>query len=89
MEVLIYRLFFSVVEHIGFDVILGIDFLAAAHAVIDVASNTLVLYELLTTVAMAKTGNHIIVSALNDYTIPPWSEAVIATVANAKLPPGT
>ena len=44
------------------------DFLAAAHAVIDVTLNTLALYEL-TIVTMTKTGKQIIVSALNDVTI--------------------
>jgi hypothetical protein len=68
---------FAVIENLGFQAVLGMQFLHDAKAVIDVANHTLSLYDGLTAVPLVRADdNAFIVRTVNRIAIPPRSEAV-------------
>jgi hypothetical protein len=67
----------SVVEGLCFDLILGMDFFREAHAVVDMRTNMLTLFDGLTAVPMSDTGKHPVVATTMPVVIPPMSEAVL------------
>jgi hypothetical protein len=68
---------FAVIENLGFQAVLGMQFLHDAKAVIDVANHTLSLYDGLTAVPLMRVDeNACIVRTVNRIVIPPRSEAV-------------
>jgi hypothetical protein len=68
---------FAVIENLGFQAVLGMQFLHDAKAVIDVANHTLSLYDGLTAVPLVRADdNALIVRTINRIAIPPRSEAV-------------
>jgi hypothetical protein len=79
----------AVVEGLGFDLILGMDFFREAHAVVDMRTNTLTLFDGLTAVPMSATGEHPVVATTMPVVIPPMSEAVLPVdedqIAQARL----
>ena len=72
---------FCVIDKLDFDVILGMDFLSETQAVIDIKSNTLILYDGITSIPMTRTGEHKLVQTVSTVTVPPFSEAIIETSA--------
>jgi len=79
---------FIVVEHIGFDCILGMDLLNGTTAVIDVHGSMLLLFERLTAINMTLTGKHVTVSTISAVTIPPFSEAIVTLRPDRKAQKG-
>jgi hypothetical protein len=68
---------FAVIENLGFQAVLGMQFLHDAKAVIDIANHTLSLYDGLTTVPLVRADDGgCTVRTINRITIPPRSEAV-------------
>jgi hypothetical protein len=68
---------FAVIENLGFQAVLGMQFLHDAKAVIDVANHTLSLYDGLTAVPLVRADDNVcIVRTVNRIAIPPRSEAV-------------
>jgi hypothetical protein len=68
---------FAIIENLGFQAVLGMQFLHDAKAVIDVANHTLSLYDGLTAVPLVRADdNAFIVRTVNRIAIPPRSEAV-------------
>jgi predicted aspartyl protease len=76
----------SVVEGLCFDLILGMDFFREAHAVVDMRTNTLTLFDGLTAVPMSATGKHPVVATTMPVVIPPMSEAVLPVMTKTRLP---
>jgi hypothetical protein len=76
----------SVVEALCFDLILGMDFFREAHAVVDMRTNTLTLFDGLTAVPMSDTGKHPVVATTMPVVIPPMSEAVLPVMTKTRLP---
>jgi hypothetical protein len=79
---------FSVVENLGFEAILGFDFLRDARAVIDLPNNTLTLYDGLISVPLIRADDHITVYTIETIKIPPKSEAIFNASTHARLRPG-
>jgi hypothetical protein len=77
-----------VVEKLGFDMILGMDLFREAHAVVDMPTNTLTLFNGLTAVPMTATGDHPVVATTMPIVIPPMSEAVLPVATKSRLPKG-
>jgi hypothetical protein len=75
----------AVVEGLGFDLILGMDFFREAHAVVDMRTNTLTLFDGLTAVPMSATGEQPVVATTIPVVIPPMSEAVLPVMTKTKL----
>jgi O-acetyl-ADP-ribose deacetylase (regulator of RNase III)/transposase InsO family protein len=66
-----------IVDDLAFDVILGMPFLQATRAVIDVSTNTLSIYDGLTSIPMTTRGTKVdAVFTVSNVKIPPRSEAV-------------
>jgi hypothetical protein len=76
----------SVVEGLFFDLILGMDFFREAHAVVDMRTNMLTLFDGLTAVPMSDTGKHPVVATTMPVVIPPRSEAVLPVMTKTRLP---
>jgi hypothetical protein len=68
---------FSVVQNLGFEAILGIDFLKEAHAVIDIKNNTLSLCDGLIAVPLITAVDHVTVSTATAVKLPPFSETIL------------
>jgi hypothetical protein len=76
---------FAVVENLGFQAVLGMEFLQEAKAIIDVANHTLSLYDGLTTVTLVRADENVcIVRTVDRITIPPRSEAVFNASMNTR-----
>ena len=80
---------FSVIDKLGYDCILGMDFLEDTKAVIDVRTNTLSLFDGLTTIPMTKRGNITTIQTVANFSIPAFSEAALAVKTRQNLPAGT
>jgi hypothetical protein len=79
---------FLVIENLGYDCLIGMDFLRETGAVINIQTNSLHLYDGLTSVAMTKTGDHVIARTINSITIPPLTEIVFTVKTDKILPSG-
>jgi hypothetical protein len=75
---------FSVVQYLGFEAILGIDFLKEAHAVIDIKNNTLSLCDGLIAVPLVTAVDHVSVSTATVVKLPPFSETIFNAIADTK-----
>jgi hypothetical protein len=75
---------FLVVEDLGFDCIFGMDLLKDTDAAVKIKAGILELFGGLTTVPMCKMGSHNLVLTESVINIPPFSEAIVATVAKKK-----
>ena len=75
---------FCVIDKLDFDIILGMDFLRESRAVIDIRSNSLIIFDSVTSVPMTHTSEDKIVQNVSTVTIPPFSEAIIKTSTCAK-----
>ena len=75
---------FDVVETLGYDCLIGMTFLEATEANIDLKSNTLSLYGGLISVPMTRSGHTNTVYTLTDITIPPYCESVFPVSTFAK-----
>jgi hypothetical protein len=68
---------FAVIENLGFQAVLGMEFLQDAKAIIDIANHSLALYDGLTTVPLVRADENVcIVKTVDRKTIPPRAEAV-------------
>ena len=78
----------AVIEKLGYDLILGMDFFKETDAVVDVKAQLLSLYNGLTMVPMTSTGDSPVATSVNTVTIPPYSEAIFPISTTADLPNG-
>jgi hypothetical protein len=78
---------FSVVENLGFEAILGLDFLRDARAVIDLPNNMHSLYDGLIAVPLIRADDDITVYTIDHITIPLKSEASFNASTQTRLRP--
>jgi hypothetical protein len=76
----------AVVERLGFDLILGMDFFREAHAVVDMCINILTLFDGFTAVPVSATGEHPVVATTMPVVIPPMSKVVLPVATKNRLP---
>jgi transposase InsO family protein len=79
---------FSVVEKLGFNCIIGMDFLSQTRSVVDHARNVLTIYDGLVTASLVCGDDHKPVFPTEAITIPPNSEAIFQARTKVILPPG-
>ena len=72
----------------GFDAIIGTDFLTDTRAIIDIANSTLSLYDGLTTVKMVHARDHVIAVTTASIKIPARSKAIYNATTSSQLKPG-
>jgi transposase InsO family protein len=75
---------FCVVENLAFEAILGVDFLTAANAVVDVGNNTLSLCDGFIAVPLITATDSIAVSTIDAVSLPAYSESIFNVSANVK-----
>jgi hypothetical protein len=76
---------FAVIENLGFQAVLGMEFLQDAKAIIDVANHSLALYDGLTTVPLVRADENVcIVRTVDRTTIPPRAKAVFNASMNTR-----
>jgi hypothetical protein len=75
---------FSVVEELGFQAILGVDFLTDAHAVVNFKNNTLSICDELITVPLVRANDNFIAYTTDAVDIPPFCEAIFNATAKFK-----
>jgi hypothetical protein len=85
---LILPLTLAVIDKLGYELILGMDFLREARAVIDTSAKTLTLFGGLSSVPMTQTGAHPVVRAATAVEIPPMSEAVFPVKTSSQIAVG-
>jgi hypothetical protein len=78
----------NVIEKLNFDAILGLDFLQQTQAIVDVAENSLTLYQGLLTIPMIRLSDAPSVLTVANVTIPALSEAVFPVKADRKMQKG-
>jgi predicted aspartyl protease len=78
----------NVIEKLNFDAILGLDFLQQTQAIVDVAENSLTLYQGLLTIPMIRLTDAPSVLTVANVIIPALSEAVFPVKADRKLRKG-
>jgi hypothetical protein len=86
---LIIPFLFLVIEKLGYDSILGMNFLQQTNAVIDVGSKTLNLYHGSLIVPLTQSGNHAAVQLTCNVSIPPLSEAALPATSVKTMPRGS
>jgi hypothetical protein len=80
---------FDVVEGLGYDCIIGITFLEATKAVIDLGSNAVSFFDGLVSVPMTRcTGIARTVFTITNVILPPYSESVFSVSTLKQPPPG-
>lgn len=79
---------FSVITNLVHDVLIGTDILSEAQAVIDLRTNSLVLYDGLSVIPMTQTGTHPVVRTTQTVTIPAYSEAIFMVSCRQRPPKG-
>jgi hypothetical protein len=75
---------FSVVEKLGFQAILGVDFLTDAHAVVNFKNNTLSICDELITVPLVRANDNFIAYTTDAVEVPPFCEAIFNATAKFK-----
>jgi hypothetical protein len=77
---------FRVISDLIYDIILGEQFLQETEAIIDVGTNTLILYRGLLSVPMVKAHNLLVVKTTASITVPPFSQLLfqVAPVTRVK-----
>jgi hypothetical protein len=80
---------FSVIDKLGYDCILGMNFLQETNAVIDICSKTLNLYHGSLVVPLTQSGNYTAVQLTCNVSIPPLSEAALPTKSAKTMPRGS
>jgi hypothetical protein len=75
---------FSVVQNLGFQAILGMDFLTEAHAVVDLKNHTLSICDALITVPLVRGDDNFTAFSTDDIQIPAHSEAIFSATAKIK-----
>jgi hypothetical protein len=86
---LIIPFLFLVIEKLGYDCILGMNFLQQTNAVIDVGSKTLNLYHGSLIVPLTQSGNYAAVQLTCNVSIPPLSEAALPATSVKAMPRGS
>jgi hypothetical protein len=75
---------FFVVENLGFQAILGMDFLTETHAVIDLKNHSLSICDALITVPLVRSDENFMAFSTDDIQIPAYSEAIFSATAKIK-----
>jgi transposase InsO family protein len=75
---------FSVVQKLGFQAILGVDFLTDAHAVVNFKNNTLSICDELITVPLVRANDNFIAYTTDAIEVPPFCEAIFNATAKIK-----
>lgn len=78
----------SVVDKLGYDLILGMDYFEQTEANVDLKNNVLTLFNGLTAVPMTPTGSLLKVIVNEDVKVPPLSEAAFPVHAKGRLSAG-